>query len=103
MEANRYTSPLGRHDTLQLKVGDTTLPVHEPGLNVDINETHEIEGWIPAENNIICAVKHQTNAGTVTIEVGFPKAGTVPMIIATDTTRHWMNERQEVPESWWKK
>ena len=37
----------------------------------------------------------------VIIELPFPKAGEVPMIIAFDTLVDWQKERVSLPEDWW--
>ena len=38
---------------------------------------------------------------TVIIELPFPKAGEVPMIIAFDTLVDWQKERVSLPDDWW--
>lgn len=62
--------------------------------------------WNKNTNNIKVIVEnHGTNGEKVITELGFPKKGDVPMIIATKTHKFgavipWMKERQSIPSSW---
>lgn len=58
--------------------------------------------WIPTENNISITVEGQGANNDVIKTIGFPKEGSIPMIIATDATplTSWQKERVSIPESW---
>lgn len=57
----------------------------------------DVTGWNPETNNV--SVKVNGKDGQV-FTIGFPKAGTAPMIIAVDPSQEWMHERESVPSSW---
>lgn len=83
-----------------LIVGNTSLGEHPGILGDNPDEEYVVEGWNPAENNIKVIVRDAENKSVNT--VAFPKMGEVPMIIATDVTKAWMEERVPIPETWWK-
>ena len=58
----------------------------------------EVDGWSYDQNNVSVTVQNKDNDGVKNI--GFPKAGEAPMIIAFDPTQEWMKERQSIPEDW---
>ena len=81
-----------------LKISNTILPNINPGINIDPDITYEIEGWDPKINNIECSVNNNGSD----IVINFPKLGNIPMIIAFDTYKQWMEERVAVPNDWFK-
>ncbi len=82
-----------------LKIGDTVLDEIRPAINIDPDYEYVITGWDPKLNNIQCIVNGQENNS---ITIGFPEPGSVPMIIAFDTYKQWMEERVAVPKEWFK-
>ena len=94
----------------ELTIGETKWVKSENGFTVgtmyntqgevDYNKVlaeFEVTGWNYDENNI--GVKVNGEKGQV-FNIGFPKAGTAPMIIAVEPTQKWMKERVSVPKSW---
>lgn len=90
-----------------VKIGNTDITSWEP--NIDENgvvrgdaegEVVSVTGWDPDKNNITVMVSDQANDGTKPVSIDFPKAGAVPMIIATDTDTMWSNERVSLPKMW---
>ena len=59
-----------------------------------------VTGWNPETNNISVFMKSIVSDDVI-IELPFPKAGEVPMIIAFDTLVDWQKERVSLPEDWW--
>ena len=65
--------------------------------------------WNKDANNISVYVENIGDNGEILDkEIGFPKEGTIPMIIAVSTNKlgsleFWMSERQSIPDSWFKK
>ena len=59
----------------------------------------DVTGWIPDNNNVSVQVKSGTSGQVLSIT--FPRAGTAPMMIAVDPSKHWMAERVSVPSDWW--
>lgn len=59
-----------------------------------------VTGWNPETNNISVSMKSIVS-NDVIIELPFPKAGEVPMIIAFDTLVDWQKERVSLPSDWW--
>ena len=59
----------------------------------------EVTGWIPSQNNISVTVNQKGDNGVLTaVDIPFPKAGEVPMIIAVyPLLVDWMPERQSIP------
>ncbi len=82
----------------QLTIGNTTLPERQGVLGQDLEEEFEVTGWDPYTNNVSIKVKQQNSDAVFVIP--FPKAGEVPMIIATPETWGWMPEKQSVPSDW---
>ena len=59
----------------------------------------EVSGWNIDKNNVSVTVEGRGNdEGVKTIQ--FPKKGEAPKIIAVDPSTSWMDERTEVPDSW---
>lgn len=83
-----------------LKIGNTQLEEREGQMGVNPNETFPVTGWIPEKNNISVTVLQKGNEGVQFVNIPFPKAGEVPMIIAVDPSQSWMLERQSIPELW---
>jgi hypothetical protein len=93
----------------ELVIGNTSWSKSGAGFNVntmyntqtiDTNSVlaeFEVTGWNPELNNV--SVKVNGKDGQV-FTIGFPKTGTVPMIIAVDPSQDWMKERTSVPSSW---
>ena len=87
-----------------IKIGDTWFSGSEDlmlkgEMGCDAEQTKDVTGWNPEENNITVKVAgNQT--GSVCL-FPFPKKGEVPMVIAVDTYRRWMDERQSIPSEWW--
>ena len=69
----------------------------DPDYNAELSR-FDVTGWNPDDNNISVTV-YGTSESVYTIQ--FPKAGTVPMVIAVDNDMQWMLERVSVPDSWW--
>lgn len=80
-----------------LKVGNTEFGEMDGQLGVDVEITKNISGWNPARNNV--SIKVQQKDGKY-YDIGFPKAGEAPMIIAVDINQPWMTERHSIPSSW---
>ncbi len=57
-----------------------------------------VSGWDENANNVSVTVNSKD--GNV-MNIPFPKVGEAPMIIATNISVPWMNERVSIPESWW--
>lgn len=83
----------------QLTIGDTELEERQGVLGQDLEEEHTVTGWNPDENNVSVKVKHSANNGVI-VNIPFPKAGEIPMIIATPQSWNWMDERKSVPSEW---
>ena len=88
---------LGGRLPFTLKIGNTTIDDITPQLDVDVEITKNVSGWIPDKNNV--SVEVQQKSGAV-FTVTFPKAGEAPMIIAVSPEQKWMGERKSVPSSW---
>jgi hypothetical protein len=88
---------LGGRLPFTLKIGNTTISDVDPQLDVDVEITKNVSGWIPDKNNV--SVEVQQKSGAV-FTVTFPKAGEAPMIIAVSPEQKWMGERKSVPSSW---
>lgn len=56
--------------------------------------------WQPSENNIAFSVKGE-NAQDITKMIEFPKAGTIPQMVAVKVDHDWMSERTRVPSISW--
>ena len=82
----------------QLTIGNTVLPEMQGVLGKDLEEKFDIEGWNPLTNNISVKVRNKDNGAVFNIP--FPKAGEIPMIIATPQSWNWMDERKSVPSDW---
>ena len=80
-----------------LKVGNTDFGEMEGQLDKDVKIEKNVSGWNPETNNISISVKQKNG---VYVEIKFPRAGDVPMIIAVEPTQEWMPERQCVPKDW---
>ena len=94
-----------------LKVGDTPWSKSQNGFdvktmyntakgNIDYNAelaVFDVTGWDYDANNVSIEAKEKSGA---VFNIAFPKKGTVPMIIAFDTTQEWMTERTSIPKSW---
>lgn len=66
---------------------------------IDYNKelaTFEVRGWEPSQNNV--SLKVRDSKGD--IDISFPTPGTAPMIIAVDTNKKWMRERESIPKPW---
>ena len=76
-----------------LKVGDTTFEEmgSEATFKQDVNIKKEVTGWDRKNNNISVTVR-QSAGSQASYPVNFPQEGTIPMIIATDTTVPWSPE-----------
>lgn len=83
-----------------LKIGDKQLEEREGQMGANPNEKFSVTGWKAEENNISVTVLQKDNEGVQSVNIPFPKAGEVPMIIAVDPSQTWMSERQSIPESW---
>lgn len=83
-----------------LRIGDTQLEEREGQMGANPNEKFSVTGWKAEENNISVTVLQKDNDGVQSVNIPFPKAGEVPMIIAVDPSQTWMPERQSIPESW---
>lgn len=83
-----------------LKIGYTTLNEMggEETFDTDTEQKFTVNGWNPDANNVSVTVRDQ-KSGTV-YNIGFPKQGEAPMIIAVDPDQGWMPERQSIPASW---
>ena len=57
-----------------------------------------VTGWDPETNNIKISVERQGDSNGF-CEIGFPKKGNVPMILATDMTplTPWQHEKESIP------
>ncbi len=84
---------VGGNIPFTLTIGNTVIKDHAPGY-ADLEEEHEITGWDPEKNNISVSVRSLTNNTIYNID--FPKAGAAPLIIATNTKRAWMGEREKI-------
>ena len=76
----------------ELTIGNTNLGKMDGVLSDDPNREFEVTGWNRKTNNISIKV-YQTSGAQTTTEVNFPKTGSIPMIIATDTNVPWSAER----------
>jgi hypothetical protein len=95
-----------------LKIGDTTwsksgngfdaatmyntLPTPEWDKNL---AEFSVTGWNPASNNVSVTVENRSSTGVLTeVDIPFPKAGEVPMIIAVyPLLVDWMLEYKSIP------
>lgn len=112
---------------LQVKIGDTELPViedpmmpkqtivdlvgaadkntptslDEPGYG-PIARFEDIKNWDPNTNNISVKIwKKGSDSSDNAVWVNtFPRKGQTPFIIATDQTVNWMPEGVDIPEAW---
>lgn len=93
---------LGGTLAFRLKIGDTLLDEMQGemmGYNDELTDrNYTISGWNPDENNISVTVRDKQSEAVH--QIGFPKKGDVPMIIAFSNKTHWMPERQSIPEDW---
>ena len=62
-------------------------------------EVVTVEKWDPEQNNVTVTVQGRDNVSYYTT-FNFPKEGEVPMIIATDLTEMWNNERVSIEKRW---
>lgn len=91
-------------NTLWSKSGagfDTSTMYNTFAGNIDYDAElakFEVEGWDPDRNNISAAVNGFGSLGVY--EIRFPLVGEIPMVIAFDTDQKWMNERENIPNSW---
>ena len=95
-----------------LKIGNTTWSKSAAGFSTttlyntyagSINPEavlaeFEVTGWEPTLNNISVTVDGKDNLGIY--EIGIPKAGDFPMMMAFDLDHEWSNERVSIPASW---
>lgn len=90
---------IGNTSWCKSKAGfDVKTMYNTQSINYDeVLAEYEVTGWDPASNNV--SVKVNGKDGQV-FTIGFPKAGTAPMIIAVEPTQNWMKERVSVPSSW---
>lgn len=63
-----------------------------------------VSGYDPDQNNITVWAKQgkDKNVNQGEWKVSFPKTGDTPYIIATDLTIPWMDEGDNIPDTWWK-
>ena len=81
----------------KLKIGNKQFDEIQGQLDVDVKMEYSISGWNPDKNNISIVVEQKNG---VLVEIGFPKQGEAPMIIAVDPDEPWMPERKSIPSSW---
>lgn len=84
-----------------LKIGNTELAEMggQSTFQTSPNLEFEVTGWNPDTHNINVQVQQQGNQGVFN-NIGFPKSGEAPMILAVNPSQNWMSERQSIPESW---
>jgi len=73
-----------------------TLPTPEWDKNL---AEFSVTGWNPASNNVSVTVENRSSTGVLTeVDIPFPKAGEVPMIIAVyPLLVDWMLEYKSIP------
>ena len=59
----------------------------------------KVDGYSASTNNVSVSVVGRGNSGQVK-NIGFPKKGEAPMIIAVDATSNWMDEKVSIPTNW---
>ena len=87
---------LGGTLPFKLRIGNTQLDWIDGQMNVDPNTVIYVSGWNPDTNNISVAVKQSEKDNSGASNISFPEKGSVPMIIATDTSQPWMDERVSI-------
>jgi len=91
---------LGGTLKFKLQIGDTWTDEKQGQMNVNPDEEFVVSGWNPDTHNIKVLVEEKSSNGMNFNYIPFPKAGQAPMIIATNNDQQWMNERQNIPQSW---
>ena len=79
----------------ELTIGNTTLDKmgSEATFQTSPDTEFEVTGWDRTANNISIKV-YQNQTTQTAVNVNFPQAGAIPMIIATDTNVKWAVERE---------
>lgn len=117
-ESKMVTDPTNQAQTIrQLKnqTNDRTFydGTGTPGWSP--NYAFSVSGWDPNSNNVQIYVwidPENVDPDYVNVEVNdrsahgsavaFPRAGEVPLILATDVSQAWMEEGQDIPREWWR-